>query len=90
MANVHCNIEIINRFKRLEGQIRGIMEMLENGSECEDILIQISAVSSALNNTAKIILNEHIMHCVVEGIKNEDKTTIEKLKSSLEQFLKLK
>lgn len=81
---------MVNRLKRLEGQVRGVREMLENGMPCEDILIQISAISSGLNNTAKIILTDHIMHCVLESIKNEDKAALEKLNSSLGQFLKLK
>ncbi len=84
------DISAINkRLKRIEGQVRGIQKMVEEEKSCEDILIQIGAVKSALHKTGQTILEGHMHHCVLDGIKegNEDET-IDKLISALNQFSK--
>jgi DNA-binding FrmR family transcriptional regulator len=91
MPNAHCTPEMAARFKRLEGQVRGILDMLENGSECDDILIQISAADAALKGAAKVIFKEHFTHCILDAVKKGDENwAAEHLNSSLEQFLKMK
>lgn len=86
----HYNTDLENRLARLEGQIRGIKDMLARGNSCEQLLVQVSAASSALNSVAKIIFTDHITHCVVEGVKNGDSCAADNLQKALEQFLKLK
>ncbi len=84
------DVEAINkRLKRIEGQVRGIMKMVDEDKSCEDILIQIGAVKSALHKTGQTILEGHMHHCILDGIKdgNEDET-IDKLISALNQFSK--
>ncbi len=84
------DVEAVNkRLKRIEGQVRGIMKMVEEDKPCEDILIQIGAVKSALHKTGQTILEGHMHHCILDGIKegNED-DTIDKLISALNQFSK--
>ena len=64
-----------------EGQIRGIIKMVENDKPCEDILIQIGAAKSALHKTGQAILEGHLQHCVLDGIKDgNEKEVIKKLK----------
>ncbi len=77
------------RLKRIEGQVRGIQKMVEEDKPCEDILIQIGAIKSALHKTGQVILEGHMHHCILDGIKdgNEDET-IDKLISALNQFSK--
>lgn len=83
--------KITNRLVRIEGQIRGIKKMVEEDRECEDILVQISAASASLTNAARLVMEHHIEHCVVDGIKHGDEDeTIRRLKKSLDQFSKLK
>ena len=59
---------LINRLNRIEGQIRGIKGMVENDAYCTDILIQVSAVNSALNSFNKKLLENHIKTCVTDDI----------------------
>lgn len=85
------NEDITNRLSKIEGQIRGIKNMLLEDRDCEDIIMQLSAVNSAITSTAKKILNNHIEHCVADGIKSGDEEqTLNNLKKVIEQFAKLK
>lgn len=79
--------KIINRLKRIEGQVRGIQKMVEEDRYCVDILIQISAVQSALKNVGFSITERHIHHCVADAIQaGEGKETIDELMAVLKQF----
>ncbi|AMA53862.1 copper-sensing transcriptional repressor CsoR [Bacillus inaquosorum] len=64
--------QIINRLKRIEGQVRGIQNMVENDRYCVDILVQISAVQAAMKNVALHLLEDHAHHCVADAIKSGD------------------
>lgn len=80
---------VINRLKRIEGQVRGIQKMVEDDRYCLDILVQISAIQSALKNVGFAITERHINHCVSDAIKQgEGKETIEELMGVLKQFSK--
>ncbi|MGI6168416.1 MAG: metal-sensitive transcriptional regulator [Christensenellales bacterium] len=90
MKHSHNTVAVRTRLKRIEGQVKGIAKMVEEDRECIDIFIQISAVSSALNNVARIIMEDHIEHCVVEGIKSgEQEETLENLKTVFAQFTRI-
>lgn len=79
----------INRLKRIEGQVRGIQKMVEDDRYCVDILVQISAIQSALKNVGFAVTERHINHCVSDAIKQgEGQETIEELMSVLKQFSK--
>lgn len=81
--------KIINRLKRIEGQVRGIQKMVEDDRYCMEILVQISAVQSALKNVGFVITERHIHHCVSDAIKQgEGNEAIEELMSVLKQFSK--
>ena len=80
--------ELMNRLKRIEGQIRGIEGMLEHNVYCPDILIQCSAVSSALNSFNKVLLANHIRTCVVQQIREGDDQTIDELLNVLQKLMK--
>ena len=78
---------LINRLNRIEGQVRGIKNMLENDEYCVDILNQISASQAALGSLASILLEEHISTCVAEGIKNGDTEIISELTNTIKKFI---
>ncbi len=81
--------KVINRLKRLEGQVRGIQSMVEEDRYCVDILVQISAIQSALKNVGFAVTERHIKHCVTDAIQNgEGEETIDELMSVLKQFSK--
>ena len=67
--------KLTHRLNRIEGQVRGLREMLQKDAYCPDILVQVSAVQSALNGFCKVLLSNHIKTCVVEDIKNGNEET---------------
>lgn len=78
-----------SRLNRIEGQVRGITNMIEKDAYCDDILNQISSIRAALAGVSKQVLEGHLKHCVVEGIKegNEEKV-IEQLIVTLNKMMK--
>ena len=80
--------KLMNRLKRIEGQIRGIEGMVEKDAYCPDILIQVSAVNAALNSFNKELLAKHIKTCVVNDIKEGHDETIDELVKVLQKVMK--
>lgn len=80
--------DLTNRLNRIEGQIRGIKNMLEQDAYCTDILIQVSAARAALNSFNKALLAEHIKTCVKDDILNGKDDTIDELVATLEKLMK--
>lgn len=80
--------DLIHRLNRMEGQIRGIRGMVEKDAYCTDILIQVSAVSSALNSFNKVLLANHIRTCVAQDIRNGKEDTIDELVTVLQKLMK--
>ena len=88
----HCGEKeyrsLVNRLNRIGGQIRGIKGMLENDAYCTDILVQVSAVSAALNAFNKELLSSHIHTCVAENIRQGDDSVIDELVVTLQKLMK--
>ena len=80
--------QVINRFSRLIGHTEAVKRMYLEGSSCSDILIQIAAIKSAMNNIGKIILKDHINHCILEAVKNEDSDAVDSLNNAIDKFVK--
>ncbi|MDP4083643.1 MAG: metal-sensitive transcriptional regulator [Bacillota bacterium] len=68
------NKQTKNRLKRIEGQVRGVLKMMEERQECEKIVIQLSAVASAIHHTVGVIVSENLKNCLMEQITNGDNT----------------
>lgn len=84
----HSLKEVIDRLSRIEGHIRSIREMIATGRDCPDILIQIAAVRSALNQVGRIIMEEHIETCIVKAVEEgEEEKAILNLKEALKKFI---
>ncbi|MBQ1955957.1 MAG: metal-sensing transcriptional repressor [Clostridia bacterium] len=79
---------LINRLNRIEGQVRGIKGMVEKNAYCTDILIQVAAVSAALNSFNRELLENHIRTCVAEDIRNGKNETIDELVATLQKLMK--
>lgn len=80
--------DLLNRLKRIEGQVRGVEGMLESGAYCTDILIQVSAITSALNSFNKVLLGNHVRSCVAENIRNGHDEVIDELVETLRKLMK--
>lgn len=81
--------KLTDKLNRIEGQVRGINKMVQEDRSCEDVLVQLSAITKALEGVAKDILNHHINHCVTDSIKNGDTSALEKLATSIEYYSKI-
>ena len=79
---------VLNRLSRAIGHLESVKKMVERGEDCADVLIQLAAVRSALTSTGKIILKDHIEHCIVAAVQNGDQEPMEQLKKAIEQFIK--
>lgn len=79
---------VINRISRVIGHLEAIKRMVESGRDCSEVLIQLSAVRAAINNTGKIILQDHIEHCIVDAIEHGDTEAITDLEKAIEKFIK--
>ena len=80
--------DLIHRLNRIEGQVRGIKRMVEDEAYCTDILIQVSAVNSALNSFNKVLLANHIRTCVADDIRAGHEETIDELVATLQKLMK--
>ena len=79
---------VINRLSRAAGHLEAIKKMVEEGRDCGDVLIQLAAVRSAVNNIGKIILADHMEHCVADAIESGDREALDKFNEAIAQFLK--
>ena len=79
---------VINRMNRAIGHMEAVKNMVEEGRDCSEVLIQIAAVRSAINNIGKIILEDHINHCVVDAIETGDQQVLKDLNEAINKFVK--
>ena len=79
---------VLNRMNRAIGHMEAIKTMIENDMDCIEVLIQIAAVRSAINNIGKIILEDHINHCVVDAIETGDSQVLKDLNEAINKFVK--
>ena len=79
---------VLNRMSRAIGHMESIKAMIEDGRDCSEVLIQIAAVRSAINNIGKIILEDHINHCLVDAIETGDEQVLKDLNEAINKFVK--
>jgi len=80
--------DLMNRLKRIEGQVRGVEGMLENNAYCIDILVQVSAITSALNSFNKVLLANHMKTCVADNIREGNDEVIDEFVCTLQKLMK--
>ena len=80
--------KLLNRLKRIEGQVRGLQTMIENDAYCNDILIQSSAVSAAMNGFNRKLLAAHIHSCVVRDIRDGKDEVVDELIATIQKLMK--
>ncbi|MDD3220730.1 MAG: metal-sensing transcriptional repressor [Lachnospiraceae bacterium] len=79
---------VVNRLSRAIGHLESIRRMVENGRDCSEVLIQLSAVKAAINNTGKVILQDHIEHCIVDAVEQGDREALDELSKAIDRFMK--
>lgn len=91
LAEANNKDALQKRLKRIEGQVKGIQKMVDEDRYCVDILVQISAIRSAINKVGTIILENHVKGCVSESIRNNDEdveSTINEMVDIINKFTK--
>ena len=88
-GHVHENQRaVINRLARAVGHLEKVKRMVEEGYDCSEVLIQLAAVRSALDNTGKVILKDHMRHCMVDAVEAGDQSSIDDLCQAIDKFMK--
>lgn len=89
MEHKHENTKaVLNRLSRAIGHLEAVRQMVEDGRDCADVLVQLAAVKSAINNTGKIILKDHINHCLIHAVEMKDEQMLAEFNSAIDKFLK--
>ena len=78
---------VLNRLSRAIGHLESVRKMVEDGRDCTEVLVQLAEVRSALNNTAKDILKDHVEHCLADAVEHGDMEAIAQLDRAIEQFM---
>lgn len=79
---------VLNRLSRAQGHLDAVRRMVERGEDCSQVLVQLSAVISALNSTGRVILKDHIAHCIVDAVEADDMEPIEALNQAIDRFMR--
>ena len=78
---------VLNRLSRAIGHLQSVKRMVEEGRDCSEVLIQIAAVRSAIDNTGKLILQDHLKHCIIDAAREGDQQAIDELNQAIEKFM---
>lgn len=78
---------VVNRLARAIGHLESVKRMVENGRDCTDVLIQLAAVRSALNSTAKVILKDHLEHCITDAVESGEPERIDELNAAIDKYI---
>ena len=88
-GHIHENQKaVVNRLARAIGHLEKVKRMVEEGHDCSEVLVQLAAVRSALDNTGKVILKDHMRHCMVDAVEAGDQDAIEGLCLAIDKFMK--
>ena len=79
---------VLNRLSRAIGHLEKVKRMVEEGHDCSEVLIQLAAVRSALDSTGKVILKDHLRHCIVDAVAAGDVESIDDLCEAIDKFVK--
>ena len=87
-AHTHTQTKaVVNRLARAIGHLESVKRMVESGRDCSEVLIQLAAVRSALNNTAKVILKDHLEHCIADAAGDDSSGELEALYDAIDKFM---
>ncbi len=78
---------VINRMSRAIGHMNAVKTMIESDRDCSDVLIQLSAIKAEIVNLSKVILKDHIDHCIIDAVKSGDEQSIEALKGAIDKLM---
>lgn len=81
--------QVVNRLARIEGHVNAVKRMVVEGRDCPDVLLQVAAIRKAIDNTAKLILKDHLEHCLIHSIEEgEQEAVLEKLQKAIDRYIR--
>ena len=87
--HVHPNAKAVsNRQAKAIGHLESVRRMVDRGENCSDILIQLAAVRSAINNAGKVLLMDHLNHCIVDAVEDGNMESIKEFGEAIQKFVK--
>lgn len=88
-AHTHTQTKaVLNRLARLIGHLQATKKMIEDGRDCSEVLIQLSAVDAAIRAVSRVILEDHLKHCIIEAVQQGDESAVDDINKAIEQFMK--
>ena len=89
MSHNHENTPaVLHRLSRAIGHLEAVKKMVEEGRDCSEVLTQLAAVKAAVHNIGKIVLQDHINHCVVHAVETGDQKVLDDLSAAIDRFMK--
>ena len=79
---------VLDRLARANGHLSAVRNMVEQGRDCSEVLIQLAAVRSAINKTCEVILKDHLEHCIVDALNTGNKDALDELNRAVEMLIK--
>lgn len=88
-SHYHANTKsVLNRLSKAIGHLESVKRMVERGDDCSEVLVQLSAVRSAINNTGKVVLMDHLSHCIIDAVEENDYEKINEFYDAIKTFVK--
>ena len=87
MENHAHTKSVLNRISRAVGHLNAVKKMVEEGRDCSEVLIQLSAVKAEIVNTSKVVLKDHLDHCVVNAVRANDEEAMRQLRAAIDRLL---
>ncbi|MGN0483761.1 MAG: metal-sensing transcriptional repressor [Lachnospiraceae bacterium] len=78
----------LNRIAKISGHLNAVKKMIEDGRDCSEVLIQLSAIDSSIRSLSRLILKDHISTCIVDAVKTNDQEAIDELNRAIDKFMK--
>lgn len=78
---------VVNRLSRIIGHLQAVRRMVEDDRDCAEVLIQLAAVRAALDSAGKVILRDHMQHCIVDAVQSGDRQAIDDLCAAIDRFM---
>lgn len=79
---------VLNRLSRIIGHMQSVKNMVESDRDCSDVLIQLSAINSAVQSVSRVILKEHLSTCIIDAVQAGDYESIDELNNAIDKFMK--
>jgi DNA-binding FrmR family transcriptional regulator len=87
MEHPHAK-EVVNRLSRAAGHLEAVRDMVAAGRDCSEVLIQLAAVRAAVDNAGKLLLRDHLEHCIVDAVEHGDRAAVDSLYEAIDRFMK--